>query len=139
MGSKWAHLPCFKWYFKTSSHKKFGQFRGVEPPKSGGLRVGLVPLESRFEPCSPRYSPFLVLGCMQPMCTECGAFGGLFLPFLGHMVEVEGTKGLFDTLLLAVLNGFRRCFGLKMAVFAPTCTDFGGHLLTAAWAQGRYR
>ena len=91
-----------------------------------------MPSESHFEPCSQRYGLFLVCGCCQPICTNFGASRGLFGPFPGHMVELEGRKGLVDTvkssrtwsvptlsLCLAVLNGFYGCFGLKMAVFGP--------------------
>ena len=78
-----------------------------------------MPLESHFEPCSQRYGLFLVCGCRQPICTKFGAPSGLFGPFPGHMVELEGRKELVDTgkssrtwsvptlsLCLAVLNGF---------------------------------
>ena len=56
-----------------------------------------MPSESRFEPCSQRYGLFLVCGCCQPVYTKFGASGGLFGPFPGHMVELEGRKGLVDT------------------------------------------
>ena len=91
-----------------------------------------MPSESRFEPCSQRHGLFLVIGCRQPICTKCGASGGLLRPFPAHMVELEGCKELVDTgklrgpwsvptlsLCLAVLNGFQGCFGPKMAVFGP--------------------
>ena len=91
-----------------------------------------MPSESRFEPCSQRYGLFLVCGYRQPMCTKFGVSGGLFGPFPGHMVELEGRKGLVHagkssrirsvprlSLCLAVLNGFQGCFGPKMAVFGP--------------------
>ena len=57
---------------------------------------------------------------------------GLFGPFPGHIMELEGRKELVDTgkssrtcsvptvsLRLAVLNVFRVIFGPKMAVFGP--------------------
>ena len=91
-----------------------------------------MPSESRFESCSQRYGLFLVCGCRQPIYTKFGASGGLFGPFPGHMVELEGRKGLVDTgksscrwsaptvsLRLAVLNVFQGFFGPKMAVFGP--------------------
>ena len=55
-----------------------------------------MPSELRFEPHSPRYSPSLVWGCLWPNCTDSVAFWRLFGAFLGHVVELEGTKGLFD-------------------------------------------
>ena len=61
-----------------------------------------------------------------------GASGGLFGPFPGHVMELEGRKELVDTgkssrtwsvptvsLRLAVLNVFQGFFGPKMAVFGP--------------------
>ena len=61
-----------------------------------------------------------------------GASGGLFGPFPGHIMELEGCKELVDTgkssrrwsvptvsLGLAVLNGFQGFFGPKMAAFGP--------------------
>ena len=61
-----------------------------------------------------------------------GASGGLFGPFPGHIMELEGHKELVDTgksrrtwsvptvsLRLAVLNVFQGFFGPKMAVFGP--------------------
>ena len=57
---------------------------------------------------------------------------GLFGPFPGHIMELEGRKELIDTgkssrtwsvptvsLGLAVLNAFQGFFGPKMAVFGP--------------------
>ena len=69
---------------------------------------------------------------------DFGAFWRLFGPFLGHIVELKGTRELFDTvkssrtcsvatvsLRLAVLTGFWGCFGRKMAVFGPKLREFG--------------
>ena len=68
-------------------------------------------------------------------CTDFRAFWRLFGPFL---VELRGTRGLFDTakssrtwsvgtvsLRLGVLPGFRGYFGRKMAVFGPKLRRFG--------------
>ena len=67
-----------------------------------------------------------------------GAFWHLFGPVLGHIVELEGTKGPLVTrkssrtwnvaavcLRLAVLNPYQGCFGRKMAVFGPKLRRFG--------------
>ena len=72
-----------------------------------------------------------------------GTFWRLFGLFLGHIVELKGTRGLFDTaksshtcgvatvsLRLGVSRGFGGCFGRKMAVFGPKLRDLGGHLPT---------
>ena len=91
-----------------------------------------MPSESPFESCSQRYGLFLVCGCRQPIYTKFGASRGLFGPFPGHIMELEGCKELVDTgkssrtwsvttisLRLAVLNVFQGFFGPKMAVFGP--------------------
>ena len=69
---------------------------------------------------------------------DFGAFWRLFGPFLGHIVELKGTRGLFDTvkssrtssvatvsLRLGPLPGFGCYFGSKMAVFGPKLRRFG--------------
>ena len=53
--------------------------------------------KSPFEPHSPRYRLFLVWGYRRPMCTICGAFGGISGAVRGHIVELEGLKGPFGT------------------------------------------
>ena len=71
-------------------------------------------------------------------CADFGAFWRLFGPFLGHIVELKGTTGLFDTvkssrtwsvatlsLRLGVFPGFGGYFGRKMAVFGPKLRRFG--------------
>ena len=71
-------------------------------------------------------------------CTDFGAFWRLFGPFLRHIVELKGTRGLFDTvkssrtwavatisLRLGVLPGFRGYFGRKMAVSGPKLRRLG--------------
>ena len=70
-------------------------------------------------------------------CADFGAFWRLLGPFLGHIVELKGTRGLFDTvkssrtwsvatvsLRLAVVPGFGGYFGRKMAVFGPKLRRF---------------
>ena len=70
------------------------------------------------------YSWFLAVGIW--------SFWGLFGPFPGHIMELEGRKELVDTgkssrgcsvptvpLRLAILNVFQGFFGPKMAVFGP--------------------
>ena len=71
-------------------------------------------------------------------CADFGAFWRIFGPFLGHIVELKGTRELFDTvkssrtcnvltvsLRLGVLPGFWGCFGRKMALFGPKLRRFG--------------
>ena len=72
-------------------------------------------------------------------CADFGAFWRLFGPFLGHIVEFNGTRGLFDTvkssctwgaatvsLRLGVSPGFGGYFERKMATFGPKLRSFGG-------------
>ena len=69
---------------------------------------------------------------------DFGAFWRLFGPFLGHIVELKGTRGLFDTvkssrtcsvatvsLRLAVLTRFGGRFGPKKAVLGHKMRSFG--------------
>ena len=76
-------------------------------------------------------------------CADFGAFGRLFGPFLGHIVELGGNKELLVMvkssrtwsvasvcLDLAVSTGFRGGFGPKKAVWGSKCADLGGHLPT---------
>ena len=71
-------------------------------------------------------------------CADFGAFWRLFGTFLGHIVELKGTRGLLDTakssrtwpvatisLRLGVLPGFWGNFGRKMAVSGPKLRRFG--------------
>ena len=76
-------------------------------------------------------------------CADFGAFWRLFGLFLGHIVGLKGTRGLFDTvkssrtcaiatdsLRLGVSPGFWGFFGRKMAVFGPKLRRFGRPLPT---------
>ena len=69
---------------------------------------------------------------------DFGAFWRLFGPFLRHIVELKGTRGLFDTvkssrtcsvatvsLRFGVSPGFGGYFGRKMAVFGQKLRRFG--------------
>ena len=56
-----------------------------------------VPPGFGFEPRSPRCGPFLVLGLFDTNCAHSGPFLAILGPFLGHIVELEGNKGLFVT------------------------------------------
>ena len=74
------------------------------------------------------YSWFLELLWLSALIASEGLFG----PLPGHIMDLEGRKGLVDTgkssrtwnaptvsLSLAVLNVFQGIFGPKMAVFGP--------------------
>ena len=91
-----------------------------------------------FEPRSPRYGPFLVLGLFDTNCAHFGPFLAIFGPFLGHIVGLEGKKRLFVrkksmhawsvatiSLRLAILTGFQGRFGPKKAVVGHKMRSFG--------------
>ena len=56
-----------------------------------------MPLEFGFEPRSPRYGTFLVLGVFDTDNAQSRHFLAIFRPFLGYIAELEDSKGLFDT------------------------------------------
>ena len=118
-----------------------------------------MPSELGFEPRSPRYGPCLVSRCWCILrrfvreTAQKGAFWRLFGPFLGRIVEMNGTRGLFDTvkssrtcsvatvsLCLGVLPRVGGYFGRKMAVSGPKLRRFGGATSRlGASAPGRHR
>ena len=53
-----------------------------------------MPSEFGFEPRSPKYGPFLVSGMFD---TNNAHLFGHFWAVLGHIVELEGNKGLLVT------------------------------------------
>ena len=56
-----------------------------------------MPSKFGFAPHSPRYNPLLVLGMVDTNNAHFGPFLAIFGLFLGHIVELEGNKGLFVT------------------------------------------
>ena len=90
----------------------------METTKSGWLRVDWVCSKSRFEPRSPRYGVFVVWGYQRTNVHKFWGFWGLWGAFwAGHIVELEGPRGLFGT-------GKSSCMGrvatisLQLAVFS---------------------
>ena len=96
-----------------------------------------MPSEFGFEPRSPRYGPFLVLGLFDTNNAHLSHFWRLFGPFLGHIVELEGKKGLLGmgqsrrtwsvatvSLRLADLNGFSGPFSGKKGCFCAQNAQF---------------
>ena len=112
-----------------------------------------MPSEIGFQPRCPRYRPFLVLGLFAQIAHIVGHFLAIFGPFLGHIVELEGKKGLLGTgqsgrmwsvgtvcLRLAVLSGFRGWFGPKKGCFGAQNAQFWeGTSRLGAPAPGRHR
>ena len=83
-------------------------------------------------------------------CAVFGAFWHLFGPFLGHIVELKGTRGLFDTVkssrtwirpLISFVSAFRpglgAILGEKWLFLAQNSADLGGHLPTWRHRPGR--
>ena len=56
-----------------------------------------MPSDFVFEPRSPRYGPFLVLGLFDTNSAHLGHYLAIFGPFPGHIVELQGKKGLMVT------------------------------------------
>ena len=56
-----------------------------------------MPSEFGFEPRSPIYGHFSVLGLVDTKCAQFGPFLVIFGPFLGNIVGLEGNKGCFVT------------------------------------------
>ena len=77
-----------------------------------------MPSEFVFEPRSPRYGPVLGFGVLVHIAQFLGTFWRLFGPFLGHIVELEGTKGP-----LVARKSIRTCSAaavcLRLAVLNP--------------------
>ena len=82
--------------------------------------------------------PYLGLVATIPSCAYSRPFLAIFGSFLGHILEVEGNKGLFVTrksrctcsvvtvcLLLAVFSGFWGRFGPKKADLGHKMSNFG--------------
>ena len=85
----------------------------------------------------------LGFGVLVRIAQVFGAFWCLFGPFLGHIVELKGTRELFDTvkssrtwsvvtvyLAWAFRPGFGAVLGEKWLLLAQNCANPGGHLLT---------
>ena len=97
-----------------------------------------MPSELGFEPRSPRYDPFSVLGLVDTNSAQSRPFSVIFGVFLGHIVELQGNEELFVTgesrgtcsvatvsLRLAVLSGFQDRLGPKKAVLGHKMRSFG--------------
>ena len=105
---------------------RLGNSEGWKPQKVGGCGWTRCPRNRILSHVAKdmAYSWFVAVGIW--------SFCGLFGPFPGHIMELEGRKELVDTgkssrtwnvptvpLHLTVLNGFQGFFGPKMAIFGP--------------------
>ena len=108
-----------------------------KPQKVGGCRWTRCPRNSDLSYVA-QDTPRAWFRGVGAHCADFEAFWRLFGPFLGHIVEVKGTRGLLDTVRssrkciiaavsvrLGVSAGFGGCFGRKMAVFGPKLHRFG--------------
>ena len=127
--------PNDRWYGGLGV--SLGDLEAWKPQKRGGCewtRCPRNPILSHVAQDTAR-AWFRVVGAH---CADLGAFWRLFGPFLGHIVELKGNRGLFDTvkssctcsvatfsLRLGVLPGFGGSFGRKMDVFGPKVCRFG--------------
>ena len=127
--------PSDHWYGGLGG--SLGDSEAWKPQKVGGCGWTRCPRNSFLSHVAQDtiYSWFRAVGAH---CADFGAFRPPFGPFLGHIVELKGTTGLFDTakssrtcsvaavsLRLGVSAGFGGCFGRKMAVFGPKLRKFG--------------
>ena len=127
-------VPSDHWYGYLGV--RLGNSEGWKPQKVGGCgwtRCPRNPILSHVAQDTAR-AWFRGVGAQ---CAIFGAFWRLFGPFLGHIVELKGTSGLFDTaksshmwavatvsLRLGVSPGFGDYFGRKMATFGPKLRRF---------------
>ena len=128
-------VPSDHWY--RGLRVSLGDCEAWKPQKVGGCgwtRCPRNPVLSHVAQGTVR----AWLGGVGAYCADFGAFWRLFGPFLGHIVELKGTRGLFDTvkssrtwsvatvsLGLVVWSGFRGCFGPKKAVLVHKMRSFG--------------
>ena len=114
-----------------------GESEAWKPQKVGGCGWSRCPRKSDLSHVAQDTARAWFRG-VGAHCADFVAFWRLFGPFLGHAVELKGTRGLFDTvkssracsvatvsLCVGVLPKFGGYFGRKMAVFGPKLRRFG--------------
>ena len=127
--------PSDHWYEGLGG--SLGDFEGWKSQKMGGCGWTRCPRNSDLTHVAQHTARAWFWG-VGAHCAAFGAFWRLFGPFLGHIVQLKGTRGLFDTvkssctwgvasvsLRLGVLPGFGDYFGRKMGVFGPKLRRFG--------------
>ena len=127
--------PSDHWYGGLGL--SFGDSEAWKPQKVGGCGWTKCPRNQIFGHVAQDTARAWFRG-VGAHCADFGAFWRLFGPFLGRIVELKGTRGLFDTvkssrtravptvsLRLVVSPGFGGYFGRKMAVFGPKLRRFG--------------
>ena len=114
-----------------------GDCEAWKPPKEGGFGWTRCPGNSGWSHVAHDTARAWLQG-VGARCADFGAFWHPFGPFLGHIVELKGTRGLFATvkssrtcsvatvpLSWVFRPGFGGYFGRKMAVFGPKPRRFG--------------
>ena len=141
--------PSDHWYGGLGG--SLGDFEAWKPQKVGGCRWTRCPRNSVLSYVAQDTARAWFRG-VGAHCVDFGAFWRLFGPFLGHIVQLKGTRGLFDTvkssrtwdgatvsLRLDVLPGYAGYFGRKMAVFwRKTAQFWEGTSPLGANAPGRH-
>ena len=127
--------PSDQWY--GGLRVSLGDSAAWKSPKVGGCGWTRCPRNSDLSHVAPDTARSWFRGA-GAHCADFGAFWQLFGPFLGHIVESEGTMGPLVmrkssrtwsvaaiSLRLGVLPGFGGYFGRKKAVFGPKLRRFG--------------
>ena len=87
-------VPSDHWYGGLGV--SLGDSEGWKPQKVGGCRWTTCPRNSVMSHVAQATARAWFRG-VGAHCADFGAFWRLFGPFLGHIVELKGTRGLFDT------------------------------------------
>ena len=127
--------PSDEWY--GGLRVSLGDFEAWKPQKLGGCGWIRCPRNSDLSHVAQDTSRSWFRG-VGAHCADFGSFWRLFGPFLGHIVELGGNQELLVTvkssrtcsvatvnLRLAVMTGFRGCFGPKKAVLGHKMRSFG--------------
>ena len=127
--------PSDHWY--EGLRVSLGDSEGWRPQKVGDCGWTRCPRKSLLSHVAQDTARSWFQG-VGARCAHFGAFWRLFGLFLGHIVELKGTRGLFDTvkssrtcsvatvsLRLAVLSGFWGRFGPKRAFLGHKMRSFG--------------
>ena len=128
-------VPSDHWYGGLGV--RLGDPKGWKPQKVGGRGWTRCPRNSLLSHVAQDTARAWFRGD-GAQCADFGAFWRLFGPLLGHIVELKGTRGVFDTakssriwcvatisFRLGISPGFWGYFWRKMAVFGPKLRRFG--------------
>ena len=127
--------PSDHWYGGLG--RSLGDYEAWKPQKVGGCGWTRCPRKLDLSHVAQDTARAWFWG-VGAHSADFGAFWRLFGPFLGHIVQLKGTTGLFDTvkssctcsvatvfLRLGISPGFGGYFRRIMAVFGPKLRSFG--------------